>query len=135
MKKHIIIFLFFTSFSVACFQNDRKAPENQLANTTWKFEVIENCTDSIRFLSAEKFLYYYCGTGFTYDGNYTLIDDTIYTEILDYVSQVDISKGQSPTCKLDFKYENNKLGVVKKWEEYNMFHHLYQTQCFDISRN
>jgi len=136
MKKHIITCLFLSLILTACLQNDKKVsnqlPINQLENTTWKFEVIEGCTDSIKFLSTEKFLYYYCGAGFIYDGNYTHTDDTIYTVILDYVSQIDASKGQSPTCKLDFKYENNKLCVVRKWEEYAMFSHLYRTQCFDI---
>lgn len=139
MKKHIIILLLLISFLVACFQNDRKSVgevlKSQLDDTTWTFSITEGCIDSIKFLSPEKLSYYYCGIGFYYEGNYTHINDTIYTELLDYVSQVDASKGKSITCKLDFKYENNKLCLVKKWEEYSLFRHLYQTKCFDISQN
>jgi len=125
-----------TFILISCSSQNDKASEytiiNNLKNTTWTFEVTEGCVDSIKFLSLKKFSYYYCGAGFIYDGNYSRKGDTIYTEILDYVSQIDASKGKSITCKLDFEYKDNKLCVVKKWEEYSMFTHLYRTQCFDI---
>lgn len=101
-----------------------------LLETSWIVNVSNNCIDTLKFTTMDKLLFYHCGLGVMFEGNYYTEKEFISIDILDYISQVDITKGKETVLKLSLKYDNESLDVNKAEGKTNEFNHINHNTVF-----
>jgi len=136
---YIIFILIIISCSCGANQDNQKKSDFKskfenanfnLSETSWIVNVSNNCIDTLKFTTIDKLLFYHCGLGVTFEGNYLIEQEFISIDILDYISQVDITKGKKTVLKLDLKYDNGSLYTKKADRKTNEFNHINHNTVF-----
>ena len=99
-------------FIVSCKHEDEiQILKKDLENTTWIYEVYDDpiCIDSIIFLQDNKGRFFHCEQEIDFDIVYEISNNTLIINQFEYVSEVDISKGQKIKSKFYFKFYKHGL--------------------------
>lgn len=141
MKFNIILLILFLCISCESNQNNQRSSESKpdlentdfkLSETSWIVNVSDNCIDTLKFKTTDRLSFYHCGLGVLFDGNYVIKEDLVSIDILDYISQVDITKGKETVLNLELKYArdgfyvNSANGKTSEFNHLNTNTHFYQ---------
>lgn len=107
---------------------------NSLIGTTWIYQPYPehpNCVDTIRINDMNAFDYH-CEIEIKYDIEFKIQDDTLFTELYGYKSEVDAGLGKEVKSKCKFIKSNGELiAVYRAWRYADSFkpvkpNNLYQ---------
>lgn len=95
-----------------------KEPLNSLIETIWIYKPFPDCIDTLR-IDSDKGYEYNCELEIKNNLKYTIKDDTLYTELYGYKSEVNADLGKEIKTKCKYIKSGGKLIAVYRALRYN----------------